>query len=708
MRRPRSGTGAVALLAVMGAAPVFARSTETAASDRVDNSWRDEIVVTAQRREERLRDVPISITAVNAERVESAGITDVVSLPALIPNFSVQVAVSGYTPSLRGVGSSQTGAAPNEEQPVATYIDGVYIAAPVGVSTMQFNNIERIEVLRGPQGTLFGRNATGGVVQIVTREPSQEFQGQLTAGYGNYDTISGKAYVTGGLGNGIAADIAVVYEDRNDGFGRNFTTGRETFLNENLGLRSSLLLTPTGRTKIRVTGDYTHSDYWGPEFQLVPGITGADGVSTNPGPFNGLGERPIRAQFENWGVAAHITQELGAVDLVSISAYRSLEGTVDWDQDMTSAPLVAAQFHPRLDTFSQELQLRSPSTGPLEWMLGLYYYWGKGGYDPTYIDNRSTTSGVQTTNSYSAFGQATYTLTDSTKVTAGLRYTIEDQSMDWYQVSPAGAVTYDDVSKQEFDALTWRLVLAHEFSPQVNGYLSYNRGVHSGGFVSGSPGTPGYDPEYLDAYEIGFKTDLFDRRLQFNIAAFYYDYRDMHVKSLLTGSSLTQNAASAELYGVDADLTFRASRNLSLFAGLGTVRSEFREFPAATAISPTGVRSAIDAKGNEAPGAAPFTGSLGANLELPLAGGTFFATSTLSYNSGFYVGPDNRLEVPDYALLSGTMGWRSENDRYEVRLWARNITDSTYYIWRIEQATVRDAQAQGPPRTYGIELTAKF
>lgn len=669
----------------------------------------DEIVVTAQRRSERLRDVPISVTAINSEQAELAGVTSVTNLPAVVPSMTMMVSVSGYTPFLRGVGSSQTGAAPNEEQPVATYVDGVYIAAPSAAATFEFNNIERVEVLKGPQGTLFGRNATGGVIQIVTKDPQQEFGGKVSLGYGNYDTVSGKAYLTGGLAEGVAADIAVVYENRDNGFGRNFTTGLPTFTQNSLALRSSVLLTPTETTRIRISGDYSRVKGNGPEFQKPEGVIGVDGVSTYPGPFNGLGENPIYTHIEQGGVSAHITQEVGNVELVSISAYRKLDGYVDWDQDMTPLRLVAAQFNLAQETFSQELQIQSRGSSKLEWMVGGYYYHGKGGYDPQIIYGRTITSGLQTTDSYSAFGQATLAVAENTKVTAGLRFTTEKQGIHWIQRSePTGALQFDGRDSISTNKLTWRLVVAQALTPDVNLYASYNRGTHSGGFTSGGPGTPAYKPEVLDAFEVGLKSRLFDGMLDLNMAGFYYDYSNMHVKTLLEGVTQTQNAATARIYGFDADFNLRLSRSFSLSGGVGLVHGRFTDFKNSQAISATGVRTSIDATDNETPVTPPFTGNISANYTTPVAGGDFFASATLSHSAGSYATADNRLRVPSYTLLNGAIGWRTSDNGLEVRLWAKNLTNETYYQYRLEQSTVGDGQVQAPPRTYGITLSTQF
>lgn len=667
-----------------------------------------EIVVTAQRRSQRLQDVPISITAVSAEQAEAAGVSDVTNLPTIVPNMNMMVTVSGFTPFLRGVGSAQTGAAPNEEQPVATYVDGVYIASPSAAATFEFNNIERIEVLKGPQGTLFGRNATGGVIQIITREPQHEFSGQLSVGYGNFDAISGRGYLTGGLTENLAADVAVVYEDRNDGFGRNFTTGRETFTQNSLALRASLLFTPGTETRIRLSADYSRLRAAGPEFQKVQGTVGIDGVTTYPGPFNGLGENPIFTHLDQGGVSAHITQGIGNVNLVSITAYRELEGYIDWDQDATPLPAVAAQFNLTQKTFSQELQLQSDNSSNLEWMVGGFYYHARGGYDPLSIRNRFSVDGIQTTGSFSLFGQATLSITERTKVTAGLRYTWEEQEMNWLQVNPAGTVLFSGGGELDTKKLTWRFVVAHEFNTDLNVYASVNRGTHSGGFTAGGPGSPAYLPETLDAYEVGVKARLLNGMLRMDVAAFYYDYSDLHVKTTGNGVTRTENAATARIYGVDAQLDFRPNRHFSWSAGVGLLSARFTDFPSASAVTASGVVFSIDAAGNRLPVAPNFTANTSINYQTPLAGGEFFGSATLSYTGSSFANADNRLRMPSYTLVNGSIGWRTQDERFEGRLWVRNLTDATYYQYRLEQSTVGDAQVQAPPRTYGATLTTRF
>ena len=238
----------------------------------------EEITVTAQRRAERQQDVPIADTAITFSEAQKRGIVDTTSLTMAVPGLVINHTANEGNIFIRGVGTNLFG--PASEQTVAVYVDGVYMPSPEA-NLFSFNNIDRVEVLKGPQGTLFGRNTTGGVVQIITREPSQTPGGDISLGYANYDTVSAQGYVTGGIVDGLAADLAVMYDNQGKGWGSNFTTGMENGImaKNNYALRTKWKYTPTEATPIKLLLDYSRQ-YSKFDYQLVPGIISpVDGVS---------------------------------------------------------------------------------------------------------------------------------------------------------------------------------------------------------------------------------------------------------------------------------------------------------------------------------------------------------------------------------------------------------------------------------------------
>lgn len=311
MKLNRVGAGAIAV--------ILGTVISAAQADEAGPTALDDVVVTAQKRSERLQDVPITIEAFNAAALEQSGVTSVNDLGTLVPGL-VYTDVVGYgLPYLRGIGTTATG--PGFENPVATYVDGVYYASQGG-AVLSFNNIAGIEVDKGPQGTLFGRNTTGGAIQITTLKPVQQFGGVADIGYGNYNTVTGRAYVTGGLTSTIAADLAVNYSDQGKGYGVNLANGADVDKSNNIGFRTKILFTPSSATELMLIGDYSR-------LELVPVLAPAPGtepqflppVSGNPRDVYGS-PQPFTRTVQ-WGLSANLTHRMSFATLTSITAYRS-------------------------------------------------------------------------------------------------------------------------------------------------------------------------------------------------------------------------------------------------------------------------------------------------------------------------------------------------------------------------------------------------
>ncbi len=684
------------------------------ASPPLERHQLEEVVVTAQRKSENIQKVPIAITAVSGRQLADHGETTSLSLVDSIPNLTMNSGGTIANPYLRGVGTN--GSDPNDEQSVATYIDGVYIGSPLG-NVFAFNDIERIEVLKGPQGTLFGRNATGGVIQVVTRDPSMTPSGQISVGYGNYNTLQDSAYLTGGLAKNLAGAVAVVFDDNLDGYGKDIFSGKPTYRRNELGLRVKLKWTPSDDTIVRLEGDYQHvrGDY--SPYQLVPGVIGVGGTTVEPGKYNSDTNWPNLNNSEVLGASLHVDQDFGFARLVNITAFRNVSEIYYLDEDATPVPLVDSHLQGQAETFSQELQLLSEKESTLQWLVGAYYYNAHYAYAPFYLGGLAASplpyvdiDGQQRTSSGSFYGQATYPIFADTHLTGGLRYTAEYQSN-------RGSEHYGDLTlanapkqTQRFERLTWRGALDHDFTNQINGYVSYNRGIKSGGYNLLAPGTPAYYPEILDAYEIGLKTRLFDNRLQFNVAGFYYSYKDIQVQSISQGVAFFQNAASADLKGFDLDAHFLAFDNLSLTAGLGYTDGHYTNFPDAPKTPPSpfdGPQTVEDASGNQLVNLAKWTLNGSADYTIPTEFGPFLADVTATYRAKTYVAADNRLYIPGFTVINASVGWTSPDTLYGVRLWVHNLANELYYQARTE-TTIGDLQTFSPPRTYGFTLTRKF
>ncbi len=726
-------SGAALAVGAAGIVPAYAQSAEPPAAvvadaqpqPQSDSNALPDIIVTAQRTSQSLQRVPIAVTAVTAADLASRQVTNSLSLDTAVPNLTLTENGVSATPFLRGVGSNQSN--PNDEASVATYIDGVYIPSVTG-NIFKFNNVERIEVLKGPQGTLFGRNATGGVIQIITRDPVQQPLIDASIGYGTFNTLEGQAYVSGGLADNLAADLAFSIDRNGDGYGRDINRNADIFLHNQLGLRSKILWTPGSTTEIRLTGDYSRLHSTGADYQLAQGVIGADGVTSYPGKRRTDTDFANKADNEVYGFSLRIDQDLSFARLVSISGYRHVVGDFHLDQDATPTPVVQATINQFAESFSQEIQLLSKKDSKIDWLIGGYFFDAKYAYDPLQIAGLAAAPlpniqlfGTQRTKSYSGYGQATVPIFTDTKLTAGLRYTYETQDTDGHTESGGvtfphapnplcGSATTNCPQSQSINKLTWRAALDHNFSSDVLGYLSYNRGIKSGGFNMINAGTPGYRPEVLDAYEAGLKMQLFDHKVRFNVAAFIYNYKDIQVFNITGGGAvLTTNAAAARVHGIDADLTIKATRYFTISVGFGWLDGKYTDFPNAT-FTPSspllGGQTSVDATGNHMIYAPKTSGNLSLDYRIPSSFGEFGLNATGSYRDKVFVSAANRLFIPAYVVVNGALSWTSPDKRYGVQVWARNLLDKDYYLNRTEQA-LGDIQFLAPPRTVGVTISFK-
>jgi iron complex outermembrane receptor protein len=700
--------------------PAFAQSVATATpvapAPDGGGSRLEEVVVTAQRQSQSLQKVPIAVSAVTASDLAARGLTDSESLANAVPNL--EMTHNGTTVSiyLRGVGSNASD--PNDEASVATYVDGVYIASPLA-NIFTFNNIERIEVLKGPQGTLFGRNATGGVIQIVTKDPSETPSGILQATYGNHNTVGANFYGTTGITSNIAADLAAVYNNDMDGYRYDIYRHVNIFKREELDLRSKILWRPNDKTEVRLSGDYSLVRSDGTNYQLSQGVIGADGVSTYPGAYRTDTNLPNLNNTDTYGVSLHIDHDFDFMRFVSISAYQHISGQFDLDEDSTPAPIVNSYITQLAKNFSQEFQLLSPKSAKLQWVVGAYYFNATYGYQPitlaglaaegAYGVPSASIFSLQETHSYSVYGQATYEILPKTKLTGGIRYTYEDQEAQVY-VSDIEGTEHVPNEHQNISKPTWRIALDHEFSDNLLAYVSYNRGIKSGGYNLIDPGAPGYKPEVLDAYEVGLKSEFLDHRVRANVAGFYYDYTNIQVQNIQAGGINTVNAAAADIKGIDADIKILPVRNLTLSSGLGYTYGYYSNFKSATFYPPSpldGPAYSGDATDHRVINTPRYTANVALDYKIPTEVGVFLYDATVAYRSSTYVSADNRLSIPAYTLVNTSLSWNNVDGRYGVQLWCHNLFDKQYYAVRTE-TSIGDIQYLAEPRMFGVTLSSKF
>lgn len=692
-------------------APGAAAETRTQAAD----FQVEEIVVTAQRKGESLQQVPIAISAVTSADLEARGVRNAFQLGQTVPGLNINQTGTATTPYLRGVGSNA--ANPNNEASVATYVDGVYYAAPYG-SVFSFNNIDRIEVLKGPQGTLFGRNATGGVIQLITRQPSQTQSVEASIGTANYGTYSGNLYGTTGLSENVAADLAVQYKNQTEGWGESLVHHDDVYEGHEFAARSKWLFTPSETLTLTLTGDYGKSRYSNLNYVLPKGVMAADGEVRDQGRYDTASNEPASNQVEQYGLALDVRKDLGAAQFASITAYRNAKGMNNFDSDNTPEQIIAFRTPQRVETWQQELQLLSAADSALDWTLGVFYFDNVAAYDPARLiglafgpspESQLNIYGQQHTESLSAYGQATYELMPKLKGTAGLRFTHEKQTLT-QSVGAPEAMAPMPQETTTFDEPTWRLALDYEFAENLHVYTSYNRGIKSGGFDLLGVGVEPFKPEFLDDYEVGAKTQFLDNRIRLNVAAFYYDYKDIQVSANPAGTIVTLNAASAKIKGVEADAQFVVTPALRVSLGLAYMDGEFGDFPnpivyPASPFDPPVVLA--NAKGLDTTRTPDLTGNLAINYSLETAIGVVDFNGSVYHNSGFYWDVDNRLEQPNYTLLGLSVTWHSPDDSLSVRLWGENLSDEHYLVGGVPSG-LGDQLQYAAPSTYGITLTTRF
>jgi iron complex outermembrane receptor protein len=682
------------------------------AGGAADTGALEEVTVTAQRRSENLQRVPIAVDTVSGQDALERGTNSIQSLPATIPNLAFTTSGLFTNTYIRGVGD--TSASPNNEPSAAVYVDGVYNPSPYAMTSLAFNNIQQIEVLKGPQGTLFGRNATAGVIQILTPDPKQQFGGKADVGYANFNTPSADFYVTGGVTDKLSGDLSLYYLNLINGYGHDLTTGTPTFRQRNEAARSKWLYTPFETTKIRFTADWGKFDSDGLNAQFAP-----NSIPPYAGRYNTVGT-PTKIHITQWGASVRVDQDIGELlHGVSISSWRSVDGGSFVDNDLQAPVYNQLDQHFDSNYWTEELQLTNQTPGRVNWLVGAFYYGNQVfGADPWRQFGSKVAGGfrafnaVQDTASGSLFAQATADVGWDTKLTLGARYTYETlTTYGRIQNSTGAIITGGGPFRQQIKStpMTYRFALDHQFTTDLLGYVSYNKGFKSGGFNLASPGSAPFFPEHVDAYEAGFKSEFLNHRVRANVAGFYYHYTDLQVAVLLGGAQLFENAAAARNYGLDSTLDVAATEHLTLSAGLGLLNAKYISYPGARGFSPLGVQTLIpNAKGADLPFAPAVTGFVSASYRIPTAIGVFKPTANVSYNDVSYVTPDMAFRRPTYTMVTASVEWRSPGDQsLAVRLWGKNLNNAEYALFASESA-LGWYRGEGPPRTYGITIEKDF
>lgn len=738
---------ALALTGLLAALPGWTQDVP-AAGDELTG----EVTVTARRRAESLQDVPIAVSAFSSEQLDDAGAVDITYLQQTVPNLTLQVARgsnSTLIAFIRGVG--QQDPLWGFEPGVGLYVDDVYVARPQG-AILDIFDIERLEVLRGPQGTLYGRNTVGGAIKYITRPLGHEARLDTRINLGTYEQtdliMSGALPIGDTLSIGAAAAIY-----RRDGFGENEVSGTEHYNKDVDAFRATVEWTPSDSLFFRVSGDMVddnsnakHGHREAPGSGLSTGETVLEDIYDTRG---GIGDdnsvetlgTSILAQ---WSINDDLTFKW-------ISAYREgdTETVIDFDMGPATSLDVPAFYDDNQTT--HELQFLYEGD---RWqgVAGLYYLDGKasGAFDTIVglLNLTIATSGEVKTESVAAFADVSFDLTDDWSLSLGARQTQDDREGTVYRqnftglgsplfgpsTAVPGLVRSNYTNSRDFDEFTGRFTTSYEFTDDLTAYVGYSKGFKSGGFdmrgdVVLTPLTVnGYDPEYVQTYELGLKGSVLDGRVTFNGAVFLSDYEDQQItrqEPTVTGAiaSFVDNAGSSDIQGVELEGAIRFTDSFTATYGVGYIDAEFNEYNTFTLVPnptppPATISVPVDLSSTAQFQNTPeWNGNLTLNylLQLGGSGGSLLFIASGSYRSEYSMFEFQNAsidQVDDYTLIDAGVVWRSDSERFQLGLHGRNLTDEEYKIGGYLFAGAAFGNVvnsfYGPPTTVTLSGTFRF
>ena len=750
-----SGVSLTAVCALISTVAPVARAQQQGAAAL------EEIIVTAQRREENLQKVPIAVSALGSEMLEQFDVRSVREVSSIVPNLWMETNTglsSGARASLRGIGEDESYF--TSDTPVGMYVDDVYIPRQTG-ALFDLNEVERIEVLRGPQGTLYGRNTSAGAIKIVTRKPSDTLRvhGELTVG--DFDRVDVRAGLSGPLSERVGGQISVLSRQR-DGYDRNLVNGARVNDQDLMAGRVALQFKPTGDLELNLAYDKIRE-------RSTPGF--ATGLTLRPP--NGLGAfdpddqvdgdtdvhtllsdllDPIN-DVDQQGASLTATWNVGGVTLKSITAWRELSNTLllDADGQNTCFGLALPCLHlfqdQRQDQFSQELQLQGKALDErLNYIVGAYYF-EEGNTQRTENailaqlgENQYSDSGLDT-DSIALFASGTFALTDRANLTAGVRWTrdtkdfnsavfnpdatpalvcTDPQTREVFASgacgvgAPLGAAT-DELSRdlsETWSAVTPRLAFDYELTPAAMLYASASEGFKSGSYDGREVGNALYNlqpiaPETVYTYEVGAKTEWFERRMRANVAVFFNDFEDLQGTGTdqVTGALTRFSVGDVETKGAELELVAEPVANLMLTANLGLLDTRFTKinFDQVADCGPVGTGTQ-PLKLKFAPELSSF---VGANYRIPLSAGAITLGGDWTRKSSFYHSSCNPLPTKEdgFDLFNAQVGYETADGRWTVAAQMRNVTDEDYAAGQFFIPGLGfDAVYFNPPRTWALTV----
>lgn len=767
----RAALASTACLAALSAATsaqaqVAAEAGEPQSETSDASPGQGEIVVTAQRRSESIQSVPISIQAISSDAIEERGIRNPQDLAQFTPNVSISSPTGvGGAPSItiRGVGLNDFNT--NNSGPNGVYVDEFYISAPNAQGLSLFD-LERIEVLKGPQGTLYGRNTNGGAINIITAKPSQDFKAHVRGEYGSYDTVNVEAAVGGGLTPTLSGRLSGVY-NYSSGYMRNDFLGLDENGTNNFAVRGQLLWEPSNELTVRASAQVFRMvtraaayKLYGTLDPLTGDVCSAAATFANQCVdlfgYRGSGsdefyrsDSNLRQKLKTTDVQTTLRADYdaGGITVTSLSGYNYNSSKHPDNTDTNPFRSLEIDFNANSYEFTQELRL-SQTEDRYNWVAGVYYLneivkqdqplyllldlddlLGPGGSDG--IAAIQSTFNRQKTQSVAGFGQLEWKVADRFSLIAGARYTWEKKdfsTISYQRLQQGGKDNFGPIQDLDTtsDSLTgkrFNFRLAANYKPSrdllfyANLATGYKAGGFNGGFLANDPDLRALQlrpvkAETVTSYEIGAKTSLFDRAVTFNIAGFYNDYRNQQLSVLVPNPNPTRpsffaldNAKKARTYGADIELTVRPTSGLALSGQLGLLSSKLIEFVASRDVNQP------DYSGNRLTQAPKTSLTLAADYDLPIGDNMLKLHYDTNYRSLQYFEPSNSAYTtqPAYWIHNARIAYTID-DRFEIGAFARNFSATKYFVW-ISNLTDPLGSIQGnvgAPRTFGVDLRMTF
>jgi iron complex outermembrane receptor protein len=641
----------------------------------------DEIVVTATKRAENVQDVPISISVIAADAVAKRGLTDSLAVSRVTAGLVAESATGAANPRfrLRGVGTNDFSATATPA--VGIYEDEVYLMSGAAQSFPLYD-LDHVEVLRGPQGSLWGKNTTAGAIHFVTQKPTQETRGYARLGYGSDDTREAEAAIGGALIPGtLAARVAGVYRHRDGQYDNDFT-GKDAGRNTQWDVRGQLLwdIGPDAALLVKGHGGRTVVDVPLKHIGILADGSDSDGYAEEPGKRSLSNNGPGYTRTNRAGTDARLNVDLGSVTLTDVAGYETSKSIIFSDDDANPIAKYHERYGGKARTFTNELRLASDDTGPLSWIVGGYYLHDRtrsfgqlGLYSPVVDASGASLFGVNGaaydfvvhTENVAGFGSVSYAVTDRLKLTAGGRYTWEKKDIagtandyitnpaDVFDASNIGTVyidtrngIYRDGSGKAIPAtpgskswkrFTWDVSADYKVTDDALIFGRIARGFRSGNYNTyvASPGDLSvYDPETLTSYELGVKTAWLDKRLTLNATAFHYDYKDIQVTVLQSVGAQTTNAASARVNGFEVEAVAKPVEGLTLTGGWGYQDSKYKKFDASVPF-PINLGQPLDISGKSFERAPKHTLNLAGEYVVPIGTGHLSFLTDWRYTSRY-------------------------------------------------------------------------